>query len=441
MRRSGLYVFTALVAFGLICLFTIWSILPLFNGYTELARDDLIASTLGQGKVLTTVHFWKGSSPGRRHRTGVTYGRLIRYGSVILQWQLKHDSVDQSIVLQFGNLDNDGPENVCQINTTSLVGLEPQFLNDICSIYAKAAETGEPFNRADSVLLDQRVRNTWRDVYINMLIPEKGVIELWKWLPDWSSYTAFDIASIDQNDRIRYLLARLNVSVAADNGHKPTLADIEVKFQDALVPTLAYSAGPWLLQILAHAQLTISWILDCLIYPAIVIIGQILYYTVIMAVIYLIVAYALWSRSGTNRPFSSWAKEHWFTKSIARRLWGAGRPKTWGIAGPLDGTDDDDEILHRRHPRSLSNPLQFFRSSSPLDDLLYTFTATRWMVKPMGRSSSIDGNFVTSKWEHEWSDGCSNSCLSTRCQCHIEFIASCSSEELVLSMQQVSIHI
>lgn len=63
-------------------------------------------------------------------------------------------------------------------------------------------------------------------------------------------------------------------------------------------------------------------------------------------------------------------------------------PKVWSVLGPIP--DEDDKTRVRREPSTGPQPLSgirsFFRSTSPLDDLLCTFEATRWMTDPIRRT-------------------------------------------------------
>lgn len=106
----------------------------------------------------------------------------------------------------------------------------------------------------------------------------------------------------------------------------------------------------------------------------------ILVYIFVALLCYCILAIIAWYAYG--RPdFNSWAHRFWLTKPFARRLLSPPRPQIWGVSGPL--SDKDDNRRRTRRVKSLRTPLDFFRSASPLDDLLFTFRTTRWMVRPL----------------------------------------------------------
>lgn len=106
-------------------------------------------------------------------------------------------------------------------------------------------------------------------------------------------------------------------------------------------------------------------------------------YILIAGACYSTLVIIAWCAHG--RPqFRSWSHRFWLTKPFARRFLSPPRPQIWGVSGPLsDKEQTSRQGTSGRRPKSLRTPVDFFRSGSPLDDLLFTFRITRWMVRPL----------------------------------------------------------
>ena len=89
-----------------------------------------------------------------------------------------------------------------------------------------------------------------------------------------------------------------------------------------------------------------------------------------------------------GRPhFSPWFRSFVLTRHLSAKLRGLASDETQDAR---EGEEYEIDSNGKRKPQPLRNAMDFFRSTSPLDDLLVTFAATRHWVEPIswGRGRS-----------------------------------------------------
>jgi len=95
--------------------------------------------------------------------------------------------------------------------------------------------------------------------------------------------------------------------------------------------------------------------------------------------IYVLVVLVSW-KANRRPPFWPWARTFWLTRGVTTYL----APDSADSVDSGPGTDvdgDADELP--LGPQPLQSVWAFFRSPSPLDDLLVTFETTRPLVRPL----------------------------------------------------------
>jgi hypothetical protein len=95
--------------------------------------------------------------------------------------------------------------------------------------------------------------------------------------------------------------------------------------------------------------------------------------------VYSLVVFICWVANGKPR-FGSWVRSYWMTRHLIARLPGLNQDTS---AWSTHYADDEDNTNSKRRPQSLRGPGDFFRSTSPLDDLFVTFEFTKSMIKPL----------------------------------------------------------
>lgn len=104
---------------------------------------------------------------------------------------------------------------------------------------------------------------------------------------------------------------------------------------------------------------------------------------------YVVLVLACWKRAGSP-PFWAWARSFWLTARVAAvlepKLTERDDVKLRGNGKDSDGSGsegEDGRVKDGDGPKPLTSVWAFFRSSSPLDDLLVTFEITRGLVQPL----------------------------------------------------------
>lgn len=379
---------------GLSVLIVLYITLPSPEGLSGIDKVTYIQTSLRSGACLTTVHPYGRTfgSPEETHAYTFQPAHHGLYSDVAFEWQLSQKSATDSIILQIGHPTNMFfPDLGCRLDITRLANSTPRFLTERCYIWTSAGNRDgfslPDFNNADAALLYHQSRDTWTDVSIQLLVPKTGIVELWKWSDGWEARNASDIALIDDEDRSWYLIATFDVSSAVQRSRVPQISEIEILFQYAMLPTRTLPVRKIILRILAPLYTHLEWTLSTFLVPGLEFLYVVSLSAGLFAMAYTLVAYAAWSYLGRQRSFGRWCRDFWMTKHAARLLAGPGRPRTWGPKGPLDDEDDEEDrdANYRAPPELLTCVFDFFRSSSPLDDLLVTFNSTRWMVQPLSR--------------------------------------------------------
>ncbi|KAK5955624.1 hypothetical protein OHC33_003265 [Knufia fluminis] len=373
----------------IVSLIILWFTLP----FPQIRNaDQYYRAVLQSGHRLTTVHSqgWTFSSPGPIIQGDDEAKSIGTYDGVVFYWQLIQSAVRGNITLQVGLPRDTAGDLGCEVDLVSTVVDGPRFVQEMCCIRTPAGDQDglslPYFDYADATLLYHESFNTWQDTCLQMLIPEAGILQIGKYLPEWNDYNASDPATIKQYQR-RYLIATFDLSLALRNVQGAGSEDIDVSFQDAFLPTRTYAVRRLILAVLAPLYFSTTLITNKVLYPTLLVIAFGFESIVCIFLGVWLIALACWLASGRSRPFASWTKDFWLTKRIARNLFGAPRPRIWGTLGPLDGVETDEDKYATR-PRPLTSIFDFFQSTSPLDDLLVTFKATRWMVQPIGQHSA-----------------------------------------------------
>lgn len=376
---------------SVVSLIALWMLLP----FPQI-RDSwaYCQTTLQSGRSLTTVHS-HGATFGSLFYFGANDHRPENYGdfgAVILDWQLEQSHSRGDTTLRIGHPQHTSvPDLGCEIDFTSMITSSPRFAEEICHMWTPAGDQDglslPYFDYADATLLYHDTSQTWQEIHLQTLVPSIGVLQIWKYTPGWYDRNTSDIATIDDDDRKNYLVATFNASLALWHGQSPELNDVYVDFQDASLATRTYLVRRMILIILTPLYLSTTWIFSNILYPAQLIVLLTFKFIVFSALGFCVVTVICWLAKGRPQPFAEWAKHFPWTRTVARKLFGAPKPRIWCSLGPLDEQyTEEDQYTFR--PRPLAKLSDFFRSSSPLDDFLVTFDATRWMVQPIGQSSA-----------------------------------------------------
>ncbi|KAK5100945.1 hypothetical protein LTR70_001018 [Exophiala xenobiotica] len=391
MPRVSLLRAVLLMLSFVVSLIALWMLLPFPQIQDSWAYCQ---TTLQSGRSLTTVHP-HGSTFGSPFYFGANDHRLENYGdfgAVILDWQLEQSHSRGDITLRIGDPQHRViPDLGCEIDFTSMVASSPRFAEEICHMYTPAGDQDglslPYFDYADATLLYHDTSQTWQEIHLQTLVPSIGVLQIWKYMSGWNDRKASDIATIDDDDREDYLVVTFNASLALRHGQNPALNDVYVDFQDALLATRTYPVRRLISSTLTPLYHSTTWIFSNILYPAQLIVLFIFKTIVLSALGFLVVAVICWLAKGKPQPFAEWAKHFPGTRTVARKVFGAPKPRIRGSLGPLEEQYIEEDQYTSR-PRPLTNPSDFFRSSSPLDDLLVTFNATKSMVQPIGQSSA-----------------------------------------------------
>jgi hypothetical protein len=106
--------------------------------------------------------------------------------------------------------------------------------------------------------------------------------------------------------------------------------------------------------------------------------------------------------------------EHLKTSFPSRRLYATftvgseSKPRICGASGLLEAEDAEEDDVDNRLARPLKGVGDFFRSRSPLNDLLVTFESTRGWVEPISfqrMSDAEDGSIVESARDGDLEQG------------------------------------
>lgn len=361
----------------------LWFALPFSPPQTLSDKQNYVNRILQRGASLTTVHregitfrsdTWLGpddSQPGRRGW----------WSAVILEWQLEQPTPNGNIMLKIGTPTNTAhPDLGARIDLTKLAHDEPQFVPEGLLMWTSAGDQDgfslPYFDYADATLFYHQVEQSEQLVNLRILVSEPGVVQIWKDMPNWNSFNASHISLIDDDDRRNGLVATFSVTVPSNSQQQPSLKAVKVSIFDMLLPSRTYPIRKLILRLLVpmyYGAVTFAEATFKILWTAV----QASFW---IAVVYSTLVFICWCFSGRTEPFETWSKHFWLTKHLSCKVFGPPEPQVWSVLGPLDR--DEEEHKPQRLAKPLTSPWAFFTSSSPLDDLLVTFAATRWMVQP-----------------------------------------------------------
>ena len=252
------------------------------------------------------------------------------------------------------------------------------------------------FRKSDAMLLFWEIHKDSEILPLRLRIQEKS-IQLY---PDSEAFNSTDAS----NPSLMYepLLELFNVDgfngtkiesrMPDSSNHDPISESPSLTFplrrliQAVLVPTglLAYHILSPIgtgLKVISSGAETIMLVL-----------GAVLWLVVRVCFYYMLVVLIAWVLAG--RPhFGSWARSSILTRLVYEKLQGA--QQYW----PQHDEREYDVIDDSRRPKPLRGPLDFFRSTNPLDDLLVTFESTKRFLEPISlqrrASPNRDGGKVS----------------------------------------------
>lgn len=118
-------------------------------------------------------------------------------------------------------------------------------------------------------------------------------------------------------------------------------------------------------------------------FPIIIGLVQVLFWAV---AIYVVLVLTCWKASRQPR-FWLWTRTFWLTRGVTAylgpRLVPSGEDPGDDSGTKTTGASEYNEADEMDGPQPLQSAWAFFKSSSPLDDLLVTFEATRSLVQPL----------------------------------------------------------
>lgn len=361
-----------------------WFALPFLPSSTGSSQENHINRILQRGASLTTIHregrtFLSQTQPGSDDFQPDNSGW---WDAVILKWRLEQPISNDNIILKVGSPTNVAhPDLGGHIDLTQLSRAEPQFVPDGLLMWTGAGDQDgyslPYFDYADATLFYHQVEQSWQLINLRILVPEPGTIQIWKDMPNWDSFNASHIPLIDDDDRNDGLIATLSITTPSGSQQQPSLDAVNISIPDALLPSRTYPLRKLILRFLVLMYLGATTFAEVTFH----IFQAAVHAILLIAVVYFLAVTICWCVSGRKEVFRTWSKRFWLTKHLSRKVFGAPEPQVWGVLGPLDR--DEEEHKSRPSAKPLTSPWAFFSSSSPLDDLLVTFAATRWMVQPV----------------------------------------------------------
>ena len=383
--KLGLLFSTLLAAFVLA-----WFTIP-FYGPADNHSLAHVGDTINSEYRVTTVHRYglTYSSPDQPTFENFPPKNNGIWSAVILEWHILNDchgGVELRIGRpepQFPGKSTPYPDLGVSLNLTWWAQQPPQFCERGYSFWTRAGDQDglsmPYFNYADATLFYHQLYQSYQLVYLRLLVLEDGVIQVWKDMPEWDTFNASDVALIDDDDRRRGLVATF---YHFDQSLRSAPESMSVGFQDALFPSRTYPLRRAILSVLGPLYLATGWIAFWTADVLKVVIILIVYCVLMYVGVSVVLTAIGWLLCGCPRPVCPWLKGSSVYRVYSKLLLRPERRKIWGPLGPLDKFEQPAHEPKAR-PKPLKTPLDFFRSSSPLDDLLVTFSMTRWMVQPV----------------------------------------------------------
>jgi len=275
--------------------------------------------------------------------------------------------------------------------------------------YDVAVKTGDQdginlpwFARADSTLLFWDIHHDLAFMRFRLRVVDGNTVEIW---PESSVWVRVERDNVLKSQRLMNdcqnehdpqmtpalppLLVLTNVSVAAAGSIKVQLPHGVLNSSPSQTFVVRRVIGSMLVPSGLLLSEAMAWT-----YPAIVCMLTWVHVVINISGIYAVVVLVWWCLKG-RPPFWQWMRSFWLTRGLIVCLGPLEQKRStiWSATGPVEDEDeaglDDTAIVG---PRPLSNATDFFRSSSPLDDLLFTFESTRHLVQPlMFRRRGQDG--------------------------------------------------
>lgn len=390
-------------------LLIIWFALPFSPiSATRELQSERIQNELRAGSRVTTVHPYGSTidNPIGEKPDDHQLSKRRNWSAYIFQWQLKQRGPNDNITLHLGDSKGSGtlPDMGAKIDLTSLALRSPCFVKDkAIQTWMAAGDQDWVFapvpyvSYADATLLFRQSQRSGKNVRLRLLVPHTGTVQIWKDMPGWDGFDATDIERIDDTDEKGGLIASFTLELANTTLEtnastvpklpRPRLEDVQINLYDAMLPTRTYWLQSWVLVFLMPLFYALELMYHLVLHPAsLVLIGGLKVLTW-LAPLYLLFVLLSWLLLGRESSFRDFTRSFWMTRYLACRILDPSRPRVWGPYGPLDGGDRvkelEDADTSRIRAKALAGPVDFFKSSSPLDDLLFTFKATRWMVKPL----------------------------------------------------------
>lgn len=370
MPRITLFrVFSILLTF--VCLlFLLWFAIPSPSDVSETQRENYNAYTLKSGSELTTVLKADYGWLDAQDDTDRTYWS---HSAAIIRWQLVTDAETHSIILRFGlstllNLTDFAARPEASLSPPFNTSLPTSDQDGICPPY---------FSFADASLLNHIISpNDYQSLSIRILTSASGEVQIWKHRQGWENFHG--LQDLDASDESLALLAVFSGIAEAGSD----LSKLAVRRVAGLVPTSSYVWRKAVLLMLAPIAVALVGLWMVVIAPtmeyiAIAIVHLVKASIILSALIALCFAF----RKRRSESFLEWTQSFWMTRWVHDHLGTERKAVIWGTSGPIES--NEEVSITTRQATPLRGPADFFRSTSPLDDLLVTFDSTRWMVAPV----------------------------------------------------------